>query len=103
MTSDSRSTPAPATFAPDAIEREMIRLVAERGDTKTICPSEVARALGGSDEKVWRRGMKPIREVATMLHRQGKVELRRKGRRVEPDVLRGIYRIGKGTGRGRDE
>ena len=32
-----------------AIEETMLRLVAERGPGKTICPSEVARALAGSD------------------------------------------------------
>ncbi len=36
------------------IEATMLRLVAERGADKTVCPSEVARALGGprpGDEK----------------------------------------------------
>ena len=75
------------------IERVLLDLARARGPRKTICPSEVSRALAGKDEKAWRLLMQPVKRVATRLAREGRVELRRKGRPVDPDALRGIYRI----------
>ena len=80
----------------DAIARCMTALVAARGPGKTICPSEVARALGGSDETVWRRLMKPVRAVAVELAGRGEVTIRRQGRAVDPADFKGVYRIGPG-------
>lgn len=84
-----------------AIEDTLLSLVRERtaggatvGRTKTICPSEVSRALMGADEKRWRLLMKPVRRVAVALAQAGTVELRRKGRAVDPSNFKGIYRIG---------
>lgn len=73
----------------------MLRLVAERGIDKTICPSELARHLGGPHPDDWRPLMEPIKRVAIRLAARGKVEIRRKGQRVvDIDDLHGIYRLG---------
>ena len=78
-----------ATLA-DAI----LRLCAERGAGKSICPSEVARALAGNDEKVWRLLMHPIREVAMALAREGRLVILRKGRPVAAgEPIRGVIRL----------
>ncbi|WP_430913813.1 DUF3253 domain-containing protein [Methylobacterium sp. sgz302541] len=77
------------------IEETMLRLVAERGKAKTVCPSEVARALGGPAPEDWGRLMKPVRRVAVRLVREGRVAILRKGRPVaDPEDFRGVYRLG---------
>lgn len=79
-------------------EREEIRTaileaVADRGAGKTVCPSEIARHLAGSDEKVWRLMMAPIRTVAVALADAGELRILRKGRAVDPHAFKGIYRL----------
>lgn len=76
------------------IEETMLSLARGVGPGKTVCPSEVARAIAGKDEKVWRLLMAPIRAAAVDLALAGVVEIRRKGRPVDPRDFRGIYRIG---------
>ncbi len=76
-----------------ALRDEIMRMVHERGTGKTVCPSEVARSLGGSDEKVWRLLMQPIKRAATTLSDEGLVVIKRKGRPVAPADLKGIYRL----------
>ncbi len=76
------------------IEEAILRLTAERGEGKSICPSEVARALAGPDEKVWRLLMHPIRETAVALARQGRIAILRKGRPQDSSTpIRGVIRL----------
>ncbi|GEO98295.1 DUF3253 domain-containing protein [Methylobacterium haplocladii] len=82
-------------MADDAeIEATMLRLVAERGVGKTCCPSEVARALGGPHSEGWGPLMQPVRRVAVRLTKEGRIAILRKGKPVDPDDFRGIYRLG---------
>lgn len=75
--------------------RETIEaMVAERGVGKTVCPSEVARAIAGQDEKAWRLLMAPIRAEAVAMAGEGRLTIRRKGRVVDPSDFKGIYRLG---------
>ena len=76
-----------------AIETTMLGLVAARGAGKTICPSEVARALGGPHPDGWGPLMQPVRRVAVRLAHAGSVAILRKGKPVNPDDFRGIYRL----------
>lgn len=76
-----------------AIETAMLRLVAERGAEKTVCPSEVARALGGPHPDGWGPLMQPVRRVAVRLAHAGRIAILRKGKPVDPDDFRGIYRL----------
>lgn len=88
---------------PTAIEETMLRLATERGSGKTICPSEVARALGGPHPDGWGPLMQPVRRVAVRLAHEGRIAILRKGRLVDPDDFRGIYRLALpegGTGSG---
>lgn len=78
---------------PREIEETMLRLAAERGAGKTICPSEVARALGGPHPDGWGPLMQPVRRVAVRLAHEGRIAILRKGRPVDPDDFRGIYRL----------
>jgi hypothetical protein len=77
------------------IAETILRLVAERGVGKTVCPSEVARELGGPQPDGWSPLMQPIRRIAVRMTKAGDVAILRKGKPVEdPDDFRGIYRLG---------
>jgi hypothetical protein len=77
-----------------AIEAAILALCAERGAERSICPSEVARALAGSDEKAWRLLMHPVREEALRLARDGRIVILRKGRPQDPHApIRGVIRL----------
>lgn len=78
----------------DQIDTKIVELIAQRGQGKTICPSEVARSLAGSDEKKWRLLMKPIRARAIVLAEQQEIIISRKGKTVDPRNFKGIYRLG---------
>ena len=82
-----------SALSPEAIEETILRLVAERGAGKTICPSEAARALGGPHPDGWGPLMKPVRAASVRLAHQGKLSILRKGRAVDPDDFRGVYRL----------
>jgi len=69
----------------------MLDLARERGPSKTICPSDAARAVGGND---WRDLMDDARDVARELARAGDVEISQKGTVLDPDQpWRGPIRI----------
>ncbi len=74
------------------IEGELRRQLERRGPGKTICPSEVARALGASEAE-WRSLMEPVREVAARLADADEVEWCQRGRRVDPRTVRGPVRL----------
>jgi hypothetical protein len=69
----------------------LLKRVHQRGAGKTICPSEVARSLGGDD---WRDLMPLVREVGTALTVQGQIVTLQKGQRVDPSQVRGPIRYG---------
>lgn len=62
----------------------------QRSGSATICPSEVARELGGED---WRELMEPARAAARRLVAAGEVEITQGGSVVEPSTARGPIRI----------
>lgn len=84
----------------ETIAKTMLRLVEERGAGKTICPSEVARELGGPHPDGWGPLMQPVRRVAVRLAHEGRIAILRKGRPVDPDDFRGIYRLALPEGGG---
>jgi hypothetical protein len=79
---------------PDRLAETILALVAERGPDRTICPSEAARALGGPHPDGWGPLMQPIRRVAVRLAKEGRIVITRKGKAVDPDDFRGVYRLG---------
>jgi hypothetical protein len=78
---------------PAEIEERLLALLDQRGPGKTIGPMDVARSIGGDHPDGWGPLMQPIRRVAVRLMQQGRVVLLRKGRPVDPDDFRGVYRI----------
>lgn len=83
----------PKGATPDEIEATMLALVAARGAGKNLDPTEVARAVGGDKPDEWGPLMQPVRQAAVRLMKQGRVVILRKGRPVDPDDFRGIYRL----------
>lgn len=82
---------ARGTNATDAALEDGIRaLLAQRARTATICPSEVARQVGGED---WSGLMEPARMAARRLVAAGEVEITQGGRVVDPSTARGPIRI----------
>jgi len=78
----------------EAITAEILRQTEERGAEKSICPSEVARALA-VEEDAWRRLLGPVRAAALRLSREGRVEILRKGKPIDPqeEAVRGVIRL----------
>lgn len=77
---------------PDAITEEILRQTAARGPDRSICPSEVARALVAG-EQPWQPLMDPVRKAALRLQAAGRVEILRKGKPVPADAVRGVIRL----------
>lgn len=76
----------------DALERSIRELIAQRDPGKTICPSEAARAVGGTD---WRDLMPSAREVAARLAAAGEIVVTQRGEPVDALSARGPIRLGR--------
>ena len=61
------------------IELTLMTLVQQRGLHASACPSEVARALSPED---WRALMPQVRDAASRLAQQGKIEIAQGGKAV---------------------
>lgn len=78
----------------EAITAEILRQTSARGPDKSICPSEVARALA-VEEEAWRRLLGPVRAAALRLAREARVEILRKGKPIDPQqqTMHGVIRL----------
>ena len=85
-----------ATSVVDAqLDGALADLLAARGATKTLCPSEVARAVGGDE---WRDLMEPARAAARRAVARGEAEMTQRGHIVDPSTAKGPVRIRPTTG-----
>ena len=80
------------------IAQIILDLARARGATKSICPSEAARALAAqAGSETWQSFMKPVRQAAIRLARAGAIEILRKGKPVAlpapNDDVRGVIRL----------
>ncbi len=83
--------PEPNPASPDdQLERVILGLLAHRDAGASICPSEVARAVGG---ETWRDLMEPVRAAARRLVVMGEVEITQGGDVVGPTNVKGPIRI----------
>ncbi|MFC3694228.1 DUF3253 domain-containing protein [Chenggangzhangella methanolivorans] len=79
----------------ETIEDLVLRLAKERGEGKTICPTEAAKAAAGQrGEDDWQARLPGVKAAAVRLARRGSVSIYRKGKPVDPEDFKGIYRIG---------
>ena len=77
-----------------AIVAAIDALLSARRADRTICPSEVARALAG-DDGAWRALMPRIREVAAGLVAEGRLTVTRRGQPVDATAPGGPIRLGR--------
>lgn len=77
----------------ERLRAAVLDLLAGRAATSTICPSDAARAVGGT---TWRDAMPLARAVAARLADEGVVEVRQKGERVDVRTAKGPVRIARG-------
>lgn len=77
----------------DRLAAAMRTLLRQRGEDRTICPSDAARVVGGED---WRDLMPVAREVAGTLAEEDVVVVTRKGAVVDVATARGPVRIAAG-------
>ena len=87
-------TVSPSLASPQQLEETLMALAAARGPDKTFCPSEAARALGGPHPDGWGPLMVPVRRAAVSLAHEGRIVIYRKGKPVDPDDFKGVYRLG---------
>ncbi len=71
------------------IEATILALTAQRGPAKSICPSEVARALRPD----WQSLLSEVRRVACRLAVAGQIDILRKGHVVTPAGVKGVIRL----------
>ncbi|GAB4133531.1 MAG: hypothetical protein Fur0046_04400 [Cyanobacteria bacterium J069] len=65
----------------DMIRQCILEQVQQRGLEKSICPSAVARSLGGAD---WRSLMPCVRAIGAELAQSGEIRVLQKGKPVDP-------------------
>lgn len=75
---------------PGTIEAEIRRQVTDRGAGRTICPSEVERALAED----WRGLMPEVREVAAGMAARGTIAVTQRGVAVDAAAAKGPIRLG---------
>ena len=71
------------------IEATILALTAQRGPAKSICPSEVARALRPD----WQPLLGEVRRAACRLAAIGQIDILRKGQVVAPAGVKGVIRL----------
>ena len=77
---------------PRKISSKIDELLDARAEGTTICPSEVARALGGD---TWRELMRPVREVAATRAESGDLKVTRGGREIDARNPGGPIRLSR--------
>ena len=76
-----------------AIGEAILRLAAQCGPHRSICPSDAARALAPTRTDDWQFLLPAVRRVAADLARAGRIDMLRKGRKVSPDGVKGVIRL----------
>ena len=87
-------------FSGHAFEAEILRLLHERGAGKTICPSEVARALAGRKRgeagiprSAWEPLMPLVRQAALRLEDRSEIVVTQRGQPVDFSAAKGPVRL----------
>ncbi|MEM8949098.1 MAG: DUF3253 domain-containing protein [Pseudomonadota bacterium] len=78
----------------DEIAERILELCQQRGPEKSICPSEAARSLASDYVDLdWRCLMEPVRQVAGLLAKAGRIEACQKGRVIDIEQAKGAIRL----------
>jgi hypothetical protein len=77
-----------------ALEAAILSLLTERGRDKTICPSEAAKQVGGTETRhAWESLMEPARAAARRLVAQRRILITQGGKVVDPSTAKGPIRL----------
>jgi hypothetical protein len=80
---------AGADKAMNSYEAAILRMAAKASDGKSITPSDVALSLAED----WRPLLKHIRAAARRLAEQGRIDILRHGKPIDPAALKGVIRL----------
>jgi len=81
--------PGPEQPLEDRIAEEILRQTASCAPGRSVCPTDVARAL----EADWHSVLSRVRRVAVGMARAGRIDILRKGKPVSPDLAKGVIRL----------
>ena len=76
---------------PNPVRDAILALVNERGVGKSIDPAEAARAVS---QLHWQKLIRDVRAEAVRLALAGQIAIYRKGKPVDPENFKGVYRLG---------
>ena len=76
----------------DDVEAAILHQVAAAGSGKTVSPTDVARALHPGPN--WQAQLPVLRRAAVKLALAGEIAIYRKGKPVDPNDFKGVYRFG---------
>ena len=79
------------------LESVILDLCARTRPGRTIDPTEAAQAFAaarGEGELAWRGHLQSVRRAAVQLAQAGRLVIYRKGKPVDPQDFRGVYRLG---------
>jgi Protein of unknown function (DUF3253) len=79
------------------LEDTILSLCAATKPGRTICPTDAAEAFAaarGEGELGWRAHLQEVRRAAVRLAEAGRIVIYRKGKPVDPNEFRGVYRLG---------
>jgi hypothetical protein len=77
-----------------ALEAAILKLLAERGRDKTICPSEAAKLVGGTETRqAWEALMEPARAAARRLVAANRILITQHGSPIDPSTAKGPIRL----------
>ena len=83
--------------SPNSLAATVLTLCAAASPNRTICPTDVAKAYAearGDGPLGWRSHLQEVRHVAVALANEGRLVIYRKGKPVDPNEFRGVYRLG---------
>jgi hypothetical protein len=85
----------------DPLAQTILALCAAASPGKTIDPTDAAKFYARQreeDDLAWRTHLTQVRARAVALARQGRLVIYRKGKPVDPNDFRGVYRLGLPSG-----
>lgn len=68
---------------------EILRQTAQAGPGRSVCPTEIARAMAAD----WHSQLSAVRRAAIRLAQAGRIDILRKGKKVPPEGVKGVIRL----------
>lgn len=78
----------------ERIEAEIVRQAGACAPGRSVCPTDIARAL----QPDWHAVLGQVRRAAVELARAGRIEILRKGKPVPPEGVKGVIRLRAAAG-----